>query len=162
MKNAGYRIRFRLDALAPIPRWEEELAEVMGRINEIEPEMLTIGALRASNKTHLRRAAEINNRDASIFDHIASLDPSGFKHRTDGEFHTSAFRRIKELLLPGIALGLCKEDATLWQDVGATWQGCHCLHGINDVITTDRIQVLNQPQRPVAIQRRLNLAPAPV
>ena len=64
MKNAGYRIRFRLDALARIPRWEEELAEVMGRINEIEPEMLTIGALRASNKTHLRRAAEINNRDA--------------------------------------------------------------------------------------------------
>jgi DNA repair photolyase len=162
MKRAGYRIRFRLDALAPIPGWEGELTEVMGRINGIGPEMLTIGALRASNKSHLRRAAEANNRDGSIFDHIASIDPSGFKHRTDGEFHARAFRMIKELLQPGIALGLCKEDATLWQEVGATWQGCHCLHGANDVITTDRVRVLDEQQRPVAIQRRLKLATAAV
>jgi len=160
MRQAGYRIRFRLDALAPIPGWEEELAEVMARINSIEPEMLTIGALRASNKTHLRRAAEANERDTSIFDYISGVDPSGFKQRTDGEFHVGAFRMIRELLQPGIALGLCKEDATLWQEVGAIWQGCHCLHAVNDAITAARVHVLNQPQRPLTIQRRLNLAPA--
>src|SRR5205085_8802985 len=65
MKLGGYRIRFRLDALAPIPNWEVELQEVMDRINRIGPEMLTIGALRASNAKSLRRAAEKNDRDAS-------------------------------------------------------------------------------------------------
>ncbi|WP_208734619.1 hypothetical protein, partial [Corallococcus praedator] len=42
MKRQGFRIRFRLDALAPIPNWEEELEYIIKRINEIEPEMLTI------------------------------------------------------------------------------------------------------------------------
>lgn len=157
MKSAGYRIRFRLDALAPIPNWETELEEVMRRINQVSPEMLTIGALRASNKSSLRRAAENNGRDASIFDYIATVDPSGFKHRTDGDFHTGVFRRIKELLSPGIALGLCKEDASMWQSTEATWQGCHCLYGISDTVAQDRVQVLNRPQAPIPIQRSLGL-----
>src|SRR6266511_2803302 len=58
MKAAGYRIRFRLDALAPIPEWQPELDEIMIRINEVGPEMLTIGALRASNAKNLRRSEE--------------------------------------------------------------------------------------------------------
>ncbi len=49
MKKNGYRIRFRLDALAPIPNWETELEEILSQINLVEPEMLTIGALRATN-----------------------------------------------------------------------------------------------------------------
>src|SRR5205085_10634654 len=65
MKRAGYRVRFRLDALAPIPCWKSELRTVLSRINDIGPEMLTIGALRASNVGTLRRAAENNGRDGS-------------------------------------------------------------------------------------------------
>jgi DNA repair photolyase len=160
MRREGYRIRFRLDALAPIPHWEEELQEVIHQINEIEPEMLTIGALRTSHKTNLRRAAESNHRDSSIFDHISTVDPSGFKHRTDEDFHTSIFRQIKEQLRPGIALGLCKEDASMWQATGAQWQGCHCLHGTADAVVGKRLQVLNEPQKPVPIQKRLQLAAA--
>ncbi|HEX8128108.1 MAG TPA: hypothetical protein VF527_03335 [Pyrinomonadaceae bacterium] len=157
MKLAGYHIRFRLDALAPIPNWEAELQEVMERINRISPEMLTIGALRASNATSLRRAAERNNRDAAIFDHIATVDPSGFKDRTEQDFHVSVFQKIKDSLNPDIALGLCKEDASMWHEIKAEWQGCHCLHGEADRIAQDRIQILNQPQRPVQIQRTLHL-----
>ena len=155
MRQAGYRVRFRLDALAPIPGWEEELAEVMSRINEVGPEMLTIGALRASNKTALRRAAEANGRDGSIFDYIATVDPSGFKHRTEGEFHIRVFQLIKEQIRPGISLGLCKEDATMWQEIGATWQGCHCLHGTTDAVAGGRVQLLDKPTRPVQIQKSL-------
>jgi DNA repair photolyase len=157
MRRAGYRVRFRLDALAPIPGWEEELAEVMRRINEVGPEMLTIGALRASNKGALRRAAEANGRDGSIFDHIATIDPSGFKHRTEGEFHVRVFQLIKEQLGQGISLGLCKEDATLWQEIGASWQGCHCLHGTADTVVGDRVRLLDEPLRPIPIQRTLRL-----
>jgi DNA repair photolyase len=125
MKNAGYRIRFRLDALAPIPNWESELQAVMTTINNVGPEMLTIGALRASNPTALRRAAEKNGRDGSIFDYIATVDPSGFKHRTENVFHTKAFQQIKEHLAPNIALGLCKEDSSMWREVKVAWNGCH-------------------------------------
>lgn len=160
MKAAGYRIRFRLDALAPIPEWRKELNAVMRRVNEIRPEMLTIGALRASNKSALRRAAEANGRDGSIFDYISTVDPSGFKYRTEGEFHTSVFQLIREKLRPGIRLGLCKEDASMWQAVGAEWQGCHCLHGTADSVAANRIRVLDQPQEPVRIQRSLRLLPS--
>ena len=160
MKAAGHRIRFRLDALAPIPNWEVELEEVMRRINEIGPEMLTIGALRASNTGALRRAAENNGRDGSIFDHIATVDPSKFKHRTEQDFHIRAFQLIKDSLNKEIALGLCKEDATIWHEIGAAWQGCHCLHSAGDRVAQDRIQILDRPQRPIAIQRTLRLEQA--
>lgn len=148
MKAAGYRIRFRLDALAPIPNWENELDQVMARINDIHPEMLTIGALRASNAVSLRRAAESNGRDGSIFNYIASIDPSGFKYRTDEDFHLSAFRQIKERLKSGVLLGLCKEDSSLWRDIGLTWQGCHCLSGETDKVAVERVQILRDAPPP--------------
>jgi DNA repair photolyase len=158
MKLAGYRIRFRLDALAPIPNWQAELKEIMERINRISPEMLTIGALRASNAGALRRSAEKNGRDGSIFDHIATVDPSGFKHRTEQDFHVRAFRMIKDLLSPSVALGLCKEDVTIWQEIGATWQGCHCLFDTKDKIAKDRVRVLNAQQKPTRIRRLTRFA----
>jgi hypothetical protein len=148
MKAAGYRIRFRLDALAPIPDWEKELDEVMARINDIQPEMLTIGALRATNPAALRRAAENNGRDGSIFDYIKSIDPSRFKHRTDDLFHVSAFQRIAQRLSPTIALGLCKEDVSMWRQVGVKWNGCHCLHGRQDEVAADRIRMLRFKSTP--------------
>src|SRR5262249_49698171 len=119
-----------------------ELEEIISRINAIEPELLTIGALRASNVKQLRRSAEANGRDGSIFNYISSQDPSGFKYRTEHEFHVSVFRRIKDLLKPGVALGLCKEDRSMWQDVNLAWEGCHCLHGIRDNVATQRVQIL--------------------
>ena len=142
LKDAGYRVRFRLNALAPIPSWESELEDVVSRINAIGPEMLTIGALRASNATQLRRAAEANGRNGGIFDYIATQDPSGFKYRTEHNFHIGVFRKVKALLAPGIALGLCKEDASIWHDIDLGWQGCHCLHGTQDSVGTQRIQIL--------------------
>jgi len=158
MKLAGYRIRFRLDALAPIPNWELELKEVLGHINRINPEMLTIGALRASNAGALRGAAEKNRRDSSIFDHISTVDPSGFKDRTNQDFHVGAFQMIKNMLNPEIPLGLCKEDVTMWREIGAAWQGCHCLHGTEDRIVGDRVSALGEsPKKPILIQRPLRL-----
>lgn len=147
MKKAGYRIRFRLDALAPIPGWEGELKDVVVSINDIRPEMLTIGTLRATNALALRRAAAANGRDDSIFDYISSKDPSGFKYRTEREFHVQAFRRIKGLLDPSIKLGLCKEHKMTWRAIGASWQGCHCLHGAYDKVAIERMK-----KRPVLLR----------
>jgi len=134
LKRAGYRVRLRLDALAPVPRWEHELEHVVKSINEIAPEMLTVGALRAANPTALRRAATGNGRDGSIFDYITARDPGGFKYRTARTFHVQAFRQVRELLDSSIKLALCKEHETTWRAVGARWSGCHCLHGAEDPI----------------------------
>jgi DNA repair photolyase len=144
MKLDGYRVRFRLDALAPIDNWRNELTWIVEQINDIKPEMLTIGALRASNASALRRAAESNGRDASIFDYIQTVDPSGFKARTEDSFHTEAFQLIKEQLHPSIVLGLCKEDLSMWNESGVEWQGCHCLHGAADSVTTPRLHLLER------------------
>ena len=144
LKAKGYRIRFRLDALAPIDNWQQELAEVISRVNDIEPEMLTVGALRASQPTSLRRAAEKSGRDASIFDYIVSVDPSGFKYRTEDEFHVEAFRQVRNLLATNIALGLCKEDISMWKTADIQWQGCHCLSGKHDPTTSERLYLLRR------------------
>lgn len=142
MKKRGYRVRLRLDALAPVPEWEKDLEQIMRAINDIGPEMLTVGALRASNANALRRAAAANGRDDSIFDYIDSRDPSGFKYRTGLSFQVQAFRKIKELLDDSIPLGLCKEHQAVWKAIGLPWQGCHCLHGSQDLITSDRRSIL--------------------
>lgn len=144
MKARGFRIRFRLDALAPVENWEDELAWIVKQINDIQPEMLTIGALRASNPTALKRAAEKLGRDGAIFDFIETKDASNFKHRTNDEFHTAAFVKIREQLSRGIKLGLCKEELTLWQQAGVFWQGCHCLKDAEDLITTPRLHLIGR------------------
>jgi DNA repair photolyase len=144
MRTAGYRVRLRLDALAPIPDWERELDEVVARINEVQPEMLTAGALRATNVKTLRAAAERLGRDATIFDYITRRDSSRFKHRTDEEFQRDAFGRIREQLDRRIAFGLCKEEAGIWGAAGAEWKGCHCLAGEGDSVAHPRAQQLVQ------------------
>lgn len=149
MKAAGYRVRFRLDALAPVPGWQGELEEVMGLVNDVGPEMLTVGALRATCVGALRNAAEANGRDASIFDYIETVDPSNFKHRTADDFHAAAFRRVRELVAPGITLGLCKEDLSMWQEAGVEWAGCHCLHGADDRVTVPRLHLLQRTRAEV-------------
>ena len=138
MRQKGYRVRLRLDALAPVEGWEEDLQRVIARINEVQPEMLTIGALRATNVSTLKRAAEKNGRDSSIFDHIDAKDPSGFKYRTGEDFHVRAFRSIKDNLHKDTRLGLCKEDQSIWEAIDVSWDGCHCLHGADDLIVLER------------------------
>ena len=144
LKSKGFRVRFRLDALAPIENWQAELSAIIAEINGIEPEMLTLGALRASNTAALRAAAAKNDRDASIFDYISTRDPSGFKDRTEYEFHKSSFAMVKNELKSSISLGLCKEDASLWEDIDLPWQGCHCLNGAADSLTAEKSRLLNR------------------
>lgn len=138
LKDSGWRIRFRLDAMAPIPGWSEELNRMIEEINLLEPEMLTIGALRATSTATLRKAASRNNRDDSIFDFLSSKDPSGFKHRVNEGFHTEIFQQVHQTLSSRITLGLCKEDVSVWRSLGLPWNGCHCLHGPLDSVVVER------------------------
>jgi hypothetical protein len=82
MKRAGWPIRFRLDPMVPYPDWKRGYAEAIRRINSLSPEMVTLGALRATSYNGLRNAAKANGRDETIFDYLTEeKDPSGFKYR---------------------------------------------------------------------------------
>lgn len=158
LKAAGWRIRFRLDALAPVAGWEEDLDKIMDQINQVGPEMLTIGTMRASNLAALKQTAARNGRDATIFDYVHEKDPSGFKYRVEETFHIEVFRLVAQLLNPETSLGLCKEDLSVWKAVGLRWRGCHCLHSAADVIVGERraITPITQPRPSAPNQEQSN------
>jgi spore photoproduct lyase len=87
VQKAGWPIRFRLDPMVPYvdavtgQTWREGYGEAIDRINALSPEMVTIGALRASSRGGLSSAAAKNDRPTDLFDYISEKVPSGFKRR---------------------------------------------------------------------------------
>lgn len=135
MKAAGWPVRFRLDPMVPYDGWQAGYAQAIAEINAIGPEMVTLGALRATSGRALRAAAARNGRDAGIFQFLATeRDPSGFKHRIPYAQQLALYRFALERLAPTVVPALCKEDRQLWRDLGLRFQGCHCLLGAHDGI----------------------------
>ena len=135
MKKAGWPIRFRLDPMVPYDNWKKGYAEAIERINSIKPEMVTLGALRATSAKSLRRASKVNGRDDSIFDYlIEEKDPSGFKYRIPFKSQVEMFRFAVKGLKGNITPALCKEDESLWKEIGLKFNGCHCLLGRKDSV----------------------------
>ena len=138
MKLAGWSIRFRLDPMVPYPGWRSGYSEAIREINRIEPEMVTLGTLRATSKKSLHSAASRNGRDASIFRYLSEeRDPSGFKYRIPFDEQVELFRYAITKLDNAIVPALCKEDASVWRKLGMSFQGCHCLLGGDDALVND-------------------------
>lgn len=135
MQEAGWSIRFRLDPMVPYAdaetgqTWRDGYGEAIDRINGLSPEMVTIGALRASTRG-LATAAAKNERPTDLFNYITEKDPSGFKYRVPFDDQVAMYRfAIERLDSERITPALCKEDVSVWKAVGLEFQGCHCLHG---------------------------------
>jgi spore photoproduct lyase len=133
MKKAGWPIRFRLDPMIPYSEeaegWREGYGAAIDRINSLAPEMVTIGALRASTMG-LASAAGKNGRPTDLFEYLSEKDPSGFKYRLPFESQVEMYRFVIDRLdRSRITAALCKEDVSLWKAVGLKFDGCHCLHG---------------------------------
>jgi DNA repair photolyase len=80
MKAAGWPVRFRLDPMLPYESWKAGYAEAIEQINRIQPEMVTIGALRATSGKSLRTAARNNGRDDGVFEFLTEeRDASWFQ-----------------------------------------------------------------------------------
>lgn len=131
IKQAGWPIRFRLDPMIPYEdcgdTWTRGYAEAIERINGLAPEMVTIGALRASTMG-LVTAARKNDRPTDLFDYLAEKDPSGFKYRLPFERLVEMYKFVLERLdRKRIVPALCKEDLSVWKAVGLKFDGCHCL-----------------------------------
>ena len=132
MQKAGWPIRFRLDPMIPYhdadENWRAGYAEAIDQINGLAPEMVTIGALRASTMG-LATAAEKNGRPTDLFDYLSEKDPSGFKYRLPFKQQVEMYRfAIDRLDRKRIIPALCKEDVSVWKAVGLEFDGCHCLH----------------------------------
>jgi spore photoproduct lyase len=131
MREAGWPIRFRLDPMIPYldgdDTWRNGYAEAIERINALAPEMVTIGALRASTMG-LVTAARNNHRPTDLFDYLSEKDPSGFKYRLPFEQQVEMYKfALDKLDRKTIRPALCKEDISVWKAVGLKFAGCHCL-----------------------------------
>jgi hypothetical protein len=131
--------------MVPYPDWKRGYAEAIKRINALSPEMVTIGALRASSYHGLRNASKANGRDESIFDYLTEeKDPSGFKYRIPFETQVELFRFAIDRLKPNVTPALCKEDNALWKALHLRFNGCHCLLGRNDALVKERQAEMKQ------------------
>jgi spore photoproduct lyase len=138
MKVAGWPVRFRLDPMLPYPRWRSGYAAAIREINKVGPEMVTLGALRATSAKSLRAAAKKNGRDDSIFDYLTEdRDPSGFKYRIPFDVQVELFRYAIDKLAAPIVPALCKEDQALWRALGLPFRGCHCLLDARDPLVDE-------------------------
>jgi spore photoproduct lyase len=139
MARGGWPIRFRLDPMVPYPGWKHGYAAAIEHINGLNPEMVTLGALRATSYRALRNAAKANGRRESIFEYLTEgKDPSGFKYRIPFEKQVDMFRFVIERLKPGVIPALCKEDRAVWRALGLRFDGCHCLVGRRDEVVEER------------------------
>lgn len=138
MKAAGWPVRFRLDPMVPYAGWESGYAAAIEEINSVGPDMVTLGALRATSAKSLRAAAKKNGRDDSIFDYLTEeRDPSGFKYRIPFEIQVELFRFALDRLDVKVVPALCKEDEHLWRALGIPFRGCHCLLGRADALVSE-------------------------
>lgn len=143
IKNAGWPIRFRLDPMVPYKRWRTGYTAAVSSINAIGPEMVTLGALRATSAKSLRGAAKRNGRDDSIFEFLSEeKDPSGFKYRIPYKVQVELFSYVIGKLSSKVTPALCKEDRQLWKELGLEFRGCHCLLGADDALLGESPLVL--------------------
>lgn len=159
MQDAGWPIRFRLDPMIPYhdpsENWRDGYAETIDRINRIGPEMVTIGALRASTMG-LVTAAEQNGRPIDLFQYLSEKDPSGFKYRLPFADQVALYRFAMERFdRRRITPALCKEDVSVWKAVGLQFNGCHCLlEGAevpDEIVSTDSyLQIGMNKRTPMA------------
>src|SRR4051794_37753955 len=109
-------------------KWRDGYARAIDRINALEPEMVTLGALRASNGDALRRAAAANGGGTDLFNLLTEKAPSDFKYRLPFEVQLELSRfALERLDRRRLVPALCKEDASVWRALGLPFQGCHCL-----------------------------------
>lgn len=137
MRDAGWPVRVRLDPMIPYEDrtggWRDGYGDMIDRINELAPEMVTIGALRASSMG-LATAARKNGRPTDLFEYLTEKDPSGFKYRVPFGVQVEMYRfAVSKLDQQRIIPALCKEDVSVWREVGLRFGGCHCLLAGKDV-----------------------------
>lgn len=117
LKRLGYKIRIRIDPIIPIDNWKMEYLPLIDKVNELEPETVTLGSLRFfPNLLNYARYGK------DVFKYACD------NHDPDGRFRIPYEQRLEIyqyfiFQLPARRLGLCKETETLHKQL--------CLNGVN-------------------------------
>lgn len=119
LKELGWRIRIRLDPMLPINGWKDHYWDIIQRINELEPEKVTIGSLRFNPL--LPRFCP----PSDIWDY-ASEREAGNKLRVDEKTTAEMYQFALDNLKHG-TVALCKESPALWKKLRMGRLDCVCL-----------------------------------
>lgn len=122
LREAGWEVRVRLDPLLPVPDWKDQYAEIIDKINEVGPAVVTLGSLRYF-KNLLAHAPAATDVFGMGLDHG---DPDG-RLRVAEEQRQEMYRFCMERL-SSLRLGLCKETEKMHRALGlpGTHQSCNC------------------------------------
>ncbi len=131
LQNEGYEVRLRIDPVFIYEGWQEDYPDLVDTIfRHVKPERITIGEYRPSrglishNKSRFPESSLIKIKDLLIND--------GTKLRYPEMKRVAAFRTIIERIMqydPEMKISLCKEDSTIWKQLGMNMNGlcCNCL-----------------------------------
>ncbi|MEW6354709.1 MAG: spore photoproduct lyase family protein [Planctomycetota bacterium] len=111
LKDAGWRIRLRLDPLLPIENWQGEYAAIIDEINALQPEIVTLLGFFYFPKIlqHVREGREIFSLAREI-----GVDN---RRRIPHPARLALYRFcLDRLSVP--AVGLCKETLKMYADLG--------------------------------------------
>jgi spore photoproduct lyase len=122
---AGYRIRFRVDPIIPVPGWENSYRSLLEHILEVAPpERVTFGSLRyfPNVKTYARKLG----RDTSAFDYASEHTPADGRRRIPTARRLHIYKYLIDVVPAGMEFGLCKETEACHRALGIKNVVCNC------------------------------------
>lgn len=129
LRDAGYRIRVRIDPIFDLRNWGASEAEAFGvyeelaeEVGELKPEMVTLGSYRPD--PNLTRFIARNYPDSPVL-RARTVRGEGRKRRLPArvEFYQ---RLVPKLQAAGTRVALCKEPVRVWHAVGLSPDPLEC------------------------------------
>ncbi len=121
-KEHGYEVRLRLDPMIPVEGWETHYADIIEKMNRVDPSIVTLGSLR-----YFRNLLNHSQKDTDIFEYGRDHgDPDG-RLRIDRDTRLEMYRFCIDRL-SCVRVGLCKETADVHRelDLPGIHQSCNC------------------------------------
>jgi len=144
VKEAGYRVRIRLDPIVPVKGWQKMYADTIRDICRIvKPERITLGTLRFEEQFYNMRRSAVSK---ALLRHMEDMKPmfppekfvktNGKPTTTSGKYSFSEDERIEIFKFavaeirkhsPRIPIALCKESAPVWRALRLNLSRCRCV-----------------------------------
>lgn len=122
LKDAGWQVRIRLDPMIPVEGWEDDYGKIIDQINELEPEVVTLGSLR-----YFKNLLNHASKDTDVFSFGHNHGDPDARLRIKEEIRNEMYRFCLDRLAC-LRVGLCKETGEMHQALGlpGSNQSCNC------------------------------------
>lgn len=142
VQEAGYPLRVRLDPIIPFDGWKSAYGKTIKKIfRDLSPERITLGTLRFEKAFYDQRKT-IFNTGPELPRMVGKMKPmfekkvfpgSGNPKMGKYSFSESKRKKIFRFAIDKIRkhsdckIALCKESATVWEDLGLNLSKCSCV-----------------------------------